>query len=265
MDGALIVSCGHGPGAAVKAAQQGAAAADPPAVCEVWHASEFLTPARAEFQAELLCHMASPDPDHRGSEFLDLAIYHVVKRADGSECEFNADGALVLGDGSVVACLPLGDSDDSDQLLATETELRVLGYGRPGSAQATDELLPVKAGFAKWHHDDDGAWLWITGAVAGGHSGGPVLTSRGEVVGWVAKGLTDAALVKPFMQGHVGGGIRVRNAYCALRPINAALPHIGGALRAGAASTAMADAGVRAALRGYVVPESRVSCFAVLY
>ncbi|MDD3747919.1 MAG: serine protease [Candidatus Bipolaricaulis anaerobius] len=92
---------------------------------------------------------------------------------------FSADVALLKMKGvSGLPCLPLGDSDR----IAIEEEIRVLGYPKAG-----DLGLGLVAGSGKVigvrHFDGYSFIQFEASPFDKGHSGGPIINSRGEVLG----------------------------------------------------------------------------------
>ena len=60
--------------------------------------------------------------------------------------------------------------------------LSALGF--PAGYEFGDTPTPSPGSFAGWLPDGDGQWIKFLGLIAGGHSGGPVITEGGGVVGW---------------------------------------------------------------------------------
>ena len=70
----------------------------------------------------------------------------------------------------------------SSKLKPTET-LYALGY--PVGSEFSDTPTPSKGSYAMTTSTDhDGPWHKFEGMIAGGHSGGPVITEEGKVIGW---------------------------------------------------------------------------------
>lgn len=121
-------------------------------------------------------------------------------------------------DGQPTALVPTLTLGDSDQMRTGEA-IWVLGYGQQTNQVAhTQHTCP---GAYAGHRDDDGtrpipsSWIVVTCDILSGHSGGPAVNDRGEVVGWCLLSLGDR-LQKGLSESC--GGLH------ALRPINLAKP-----------------------------------------
>lgn len=80
--------------------------------------------------------------------------------------------------------VPLGDSDQVD----IEEEIRVFGYPLPGAGVG----LIVVRGIIQGIRVRDGVrWLQHNATTAGGHSGGPVINSQGQMIGIHSSVLVD--------------------------------------------------------------------------
>ena len=79
-----------------------------------------------------------------------------------------------------MVALPLGD----ESTLAVGDSVVLLGYGQAGRGgpPAATSTRGVFAGDVL--HPTSGAWLRTDALMLAGHSGGPLLNRRGEVVGW---------------------------------------------------------------------------------
>jgi hypothetical protein len=88
--------------------------------------------------------------------------------------------------------LPLGD----DLRLRLGDDLFLLGYSRTARNQppAATNTRGVFAG--RWDDDATGQWLRTDALMLGGHSGGPLINTVGEVVGWSVRSNFD-----PVVQG----------------------------------------------------------------
>lgn len=120
-------------------------------------------------------HVVSPPRAPTGIDFVQL-ILHDGSNGFGSVKARHAEAdvaAIALGR-QLPYSLPL-----TDRVPVPGDEVWVVGF--PGHSRAYGQVVPVRAKV----HVNTGAegLLWIVGSVFYGHSGAPVLNSKGEVVG----------------------------------------------------------------------------------
>ena len=97
-------------------------------------------------------------------------------RATVTEADYDMDVAVLKIPASGLTWLALGDSDD----VGYDEEIRVLGYPLPGHAGVG---FAAVAGKIQGFRANDGVWLLQHDApTEGGHSGGAVINSQGEIV-----------------------------------------------------------------------------------
>ena len=112
---------------------------------------------------------------------LDLVVLQLVQDIDGAP----------LGSGLSLVALPLGEPDS----LWPGDQLYVLGFGVPEweedgklIAKRRGDARPRYPKFSTMTDGDSGRWIETTmdeSKVYSGHSGGPLLGPRGDVMGWV--------------------------------------------------------------------------------
>ena len=127
-------------------------------------------------------------------------------------------GAVVLAESEAVAlpevvALPIGDETS----LAVGDEVVLLGYGRAGRGgpPSATNTRGVFAGGVE--HPTTGAWLRTDALMLSGHSGGPLLNRRGEVVGWSVRSGFDKVVNG---DGFYAAGLNE------VRPASALLAHV---------------------------------------
>ncbi|HDS29120.1 MAG TPA: trypsin-like serine protease [Candidatus Acetothermia bacterium] len=120
-----------------------------------------------------------------------LTAHHVIEDATGEisviveekyrytasviSSDADADIAILKIPATGLTWVPLGDSDQVD----IEEEIRVFGYPLPGAGVG----LIVVSGIIQGTRTRDGVrWLQHNATTAGGHSGGPVVNSQGQII-----------------------------------------------------------------------------------
>ena len=114
-----------------------------------------------------------------------------------------------------IPALPFGSSDTPQ--LQPGAQLVVLGYGQSDSTRTKYATVTQGIFVGPIKKETTGWWLRTDAKVLGGHSGGPALNDKGELVGWAVSSEMDRVSQGP---GCVPSGIHD------LRPINALLPEV---------------------------------------
>ena len=138
----------------------------------------------------------TPQQEQRG---LDGALLRITARLVGAELQPLAlpGDQLTHADGGLLPSLPLGN-DGVIQLPGDETAI-ILGYP---ALQGTHVMTPTVGMYSNTVQLVDGEWLLTDSTMCPGHSGGPGLNERGEVVGWNVRQVPD-----PIDGIHVPSGI----------------------------------------------------------
>ena len=118
---------------------------------------------------------------------LDGALLRITRRLNG-----NALHPLTHADGQPLPALPLGD--DAALRLPGDEPAILLGY--PGATQVMTPTVGIYAN--RKTHAAHGEFLLTDSTMLPGHSGGPGLNARGEVVGWNVR---HALLTEQTLQG----------------------------------------------------------------
>merc|ERR1719331_2438280 len=117
-----------------------------------------------------------------------------------------------------VTSLPIGHENS----LAIGDDVVLLGYGQAGRGAGPPAATNTRGVFAgACEHPVTGAWLRTDALMLSGHSGGPLLNRRGEVVGWSVRSGFDKVLNG---DGLYASGLNE------VRPASALLPHVAKAL-----------------------------------
>ena len=179
-------------------------------------ASDVNQPAAWIYEARVV--HATPPQEQGG---IDGALLRITARIDGAEPQpLNLPGdQLVHADGGPLPALPLGD--DMELQLPGDEPAILLGY-----PSATSVVTPTVGIFARYSHD--GEYLLTDSTMLPGHSGGPALNERGEVVGWN---------VRHALLAVVGGTGLVACGINELRPVGRLIAELAG-LSGPAAQTA---------------------------
>ena len=140
-------------------------------------------------------------PDERGG--LDGALLRINARIEAYQLMELLRPLILPGDqlthadGGPLPSLPLGN--DGDLQLPGDEAAILLGYS---SLQGTRVMTPTVGIYSNAVHLADGKWLLTDSTMCPGHSGGPGLNERGEVVGWNVREVLD-----PGIAGGVPSGI----------------------------------------------------------
>ena len=123
----------------------------------------------------------------RSPKGLDLVVLRIMQQLDGSPLSPGRQlpAALNAPEGAqrhTLAALPLGDATK----LTPGEQLVVLGLGQPNK-QSGSIVRPLFPTFRALKETGSGRWIETPAMTHSGHSGGPVLSARGEVVGWVSR------------------------------------------------------------------------------
>ena len=159
-----------------------------------------LEPARAE-HGEIdwvgrAFHCESPGvldaPSWAAPKGLDLVVLRLTQEIDGSQLAPGREmpAALDAPDNAqrhTLAALQLGDAST----LKLGDQLVVLGFGCPNRAAGIGLARPVPISFRLPKETHSGLWIETAATVYRGHSGGPVLTFDGKIVGWVSRSQPD--------------------------------------------------------------------------
>lgn len=116
-----------------------------------------------------------------------------------------------------IAALPIGD----EASLSVGDDVVLLGYGQTGRGgpPAATNTRGVFCGATE--HPVTGGWLRTDALMLAGHSGGPLLNRRGEVIGWSVR--------SGFDRVHGGDGF-YSSGLNEVRPASALIGHVTGAL-----------------------------------
>ena len=162
-----------------------------------------------------------PEPD--GSDAVemydntDIAVLRVRRSLMTGE---NAEAAFAK-----MPVLQLGTSSN----LRPPKKLYALGF--PAGMEFGDTPTPTEGTFAGGITDGDGQWLKFQGMISVGHSGGPVITEDGKVVGWNVRNNIHVTLERDVYT-HLGDDVRVKvpnrgiSGMNHVRPIEAARPSV---------------------------------------
>ena len=82
-------------------------------------------------------------------------------------------------------------------------KLYTLGF--PAGMEFGDTPTPTEGSFAGGLTDRDGQWLKFQGMISAGHSGGPVITEDGKVVGWNVRNNLNVRLAPGVFAPLIGG------------------------------------------------------------
>ena len=172
-----------------------------------------------------------------GSLKLDLAVLQVQGHLNGGPSKPLNESFADRGLGA----LPLGDSD----LAQVGSAVRVYGFGQ-SSSHRTQRAMITGGIISRKTDDADGCCVTITidAAILGGHSGGMLLDSAGEVIGWCVWSQTDKVFgggslsAQPERQSELpsgvhilgGGSLSVPSGANDVRPINLLRPALEAAL-----------------------------------
>ena len=163
---------------------------------------------------------------------VDGALMHITSRIDGQPL----GAPLTHADGQPLPALPLGD--DAALVLPGDEPAVVLGY--PGVEQTMTPTVGIYSA-----RTPDGGYLATDARMLLGHSGGPGLNARGEVVGWNVRQATEG----------VDSGIgRVACGISHLRPVSYLVSELG-ALQGQAAATAFGNGGAPADVRVWLTAQ----------
>ena len=165
-----------------------------------------------------------------GQPGLDGALLRITARVAGGALH-----PLTHADGKPLPALPLGD--DAALCLPGDEPAILLGY--PGITQVITPTVGIYSNL-KDYGADGGIFLLTDSTMMPGHSGGPGLNQRGEVVGWNVRHANTTVAKLPG-----GAAIQVACGINELRPVSALLAELQGPA-ASAAFGAAAPADVRA-------------------
>ena len=113
-----------------------------------------------------------------------------------------------------VTSLPIGHENS----LAIGDDVVLLGYGQAGRGVGPPSATNTRGVFSgSFEHPITGSWLRTDALMLSGHSGGPLLNRRGEVVGWSVRSGFDRVLNG---DGLYASGLNE------VRPASALLPHV---------------------------------------
>ena len=128
---------------------------------------------------------------------------------------------LTHADGKPLPALPLGD--EAALSLPGDEPAILLGY--PGITQV---VTPTVGGYSnlKDYGAHGGKFLLTDSTMLPGHSGGPGLNQRGEVVGWNVRHATADAVLPPTAALPGGAVIQVACGINELRPVSALLAEL---------------------------------------
>ena len=141
-------------------------------------------------------HSTPPHDDHDG---LDGALLRITGRVGGGALH-----PLTHADGQPLPALPLGD----DAALSLPGDEPAILFGYPGVTQVMTPTVGIYS-----NRRADGEYLLSDSVMVRGHSGGPGLNQRGEVVGWNVRQsteLVDGQQPPPNTAGLQYGTLRVR-------------------------------------------------------
>ena len=117
-----------------------------------------------------------------------------------------------------VTSLPIGEEGD----LGIGEDVLLLGYGQAGRGIGPPACTATRGVYAGGcEHPITGSWLRTDALMLSGHSGGPLLNRRGEVVGWSVRSGFDRVLNG---DGLYASGLNE------VRPASALLPHVSAVL-----------------------------------
>ena len=147
----------------------------------------------------------------------DMAVLRVRRSLMTGE---NADAAFVN-----TPVLQLG----TPRNMRPPKKLYALGF--PAGMEFGDTPTPTEGSFAGKLDDDHGQWLKFQGMISAGHSGGPVITEDGKVVGWNVRNNIHVKIERddfPELEGDVRVKVPARgiSGMNHVRPIEAARPSV---------------------------------------
>ena len=117
-----------------------------------------------------------------------------------------------------VVCLPLGHEGS----LSIGDDVVLLGYGQAGRGAGPPSATNTRGVFAgSCEHPTTGSWLRTDALMLSGHSGGPLVNRRGEVVGWSVRSGFDRVLNGDGL--YASGLNEVRPASALMQPLTDAL------------------------------------------
>lgn len=116
----------------------------------------------------------------RGASAVELATSPSLSPTSSDAFAMRAAAALPAADLPAVTALPLGH----EGVLAVGEDVVLLGYGRAGRGGPPSATNTRGVFAGRCEHPQTGSWLRTDALMLSGHSGGPLLNGRGEVIGW---------------------------------------------------------------------------------
>lgn len=135
----------------------------------------------------------------------------ITSSSTASEDSSSVSCELEAGPHEVVA-LPLGDESS----LAVGDAVVLLGYGQAGRGGPPSATNTSGVFAGSCEHVTSGSWLRTDALMLSGHSGGPLLNRRGEVVGWSVRSGFDKVLNG---EGYYAAGLNEVRPASALWPM----------------------------------------------